>query len=157
MRLGPDELRCPFSGESLQMLHRPDEDGEHAEFLVTLSDVGSGPAPHLHPSQVEHFRVIRGSVQVLVGDDVVTAGAGVTVTVPTGTAHSFRALEAGTQLLGRLTPGHGFEAALEDVYALLDSGQLGPDGPVDPVVWGACFERHRQVLVSMRSQSAPGS
>lgn len=141
----------------MQILHRPDEHGEHAEFLVTLDEVGSGPAPHLHPGQVEHFRVMRGSVQVLVGDGMVSADVGVTVTVPTGTAHSFRALEAGTQLLGRLMPGHGFEAALEDVYALLDSGQLGLDGPVDPAVWNACFERHRQVLVSMRNQSPPGS
>jgi hypothetical protein len=75
--------------------------------------------------------VVRGRVQVLVGADTVTAGAGQDVIVPAGTAHSFRALEAGTQLRLRVTPGHGFEAALEDVYELLDQGQLGPDGPVD--------------------------
>jgi len=156
MRSGPDDLLCPLSGESMQILHRPDENSEHAEFLITLADVGSGPGPHLHPGQVEYFRVVRGSVQVRLGDDTVRADAGEAVTVPTGTAHSFRALEAGTQLLGRLTPGHGFEAALEDVYELLDSGQLGPDGPVDPAVWEECFERHRQVMVSMRDRSAPG-
>jgi len=76
MRSGPDDLLCPLSGESMQILHRPDENGEHAEFLITLADVGSGPGPHLHPSQVEYFRVVRGSVQVRLGDDTVRADAG---------------------------------------------------------------------------------
>jgi mannose-6-phosphate isomerase-like protein (cupin superfamily) len=157
MRSGPDDLRCPLSGESVHILHRPDEDDERAEFLITLADAGSGPGPHLHPGQVEHFRVVRGGVQVRLGDDTVRAGAGEAVTVPAGTAHSFQALEAGTQLLGQLTPGHGFEAALEDVYELLDSGQLGPDGPVDPAVWDECFARHRHIMVSMRNRPAPGA
>jgi mannose-6-phosphate isomerase-like protein (cupin superfamily) len=103
------------------------------------------------------FRVVRGRVQVLVGEDTVTADAGQEVIVPAGTAHSFRALEAGTQLRLRVTPGHGFEAALEDVFELLDQGQLGPDGPVDLAVWNACFERHKQVMVSARNRPAdPG-
>ena len=136
-------------------MRRPDDHGEQAECLITLADVGSGPGPHLHPEQVEQFRVVRGRVQVLVGADTVTADAGQDVVVPAGTAHSFRALEAGTQLRLRLrvTPGHGFEAALEDVFELLDQGQLGPDGPVDPAVWNACSERHKQVMASARNQA----
>ena len=157
MRCGPDELRCPFSGETTEILHRPGQDSEHAEFLITLAGVGSGPGPHLHPGQVEHFHVVQGSVEVRVGDDTIRLGADEAVTVPTGTAHSFRALVAQTQVLRRLTPGHGFEAALEDVYELLDSGQLGPGGPIDPAVWNECFARHRQVMVSLRDRSAPGS
>lgn len=157
MRTGPDALECPLSGEHVEMLRRPDDRGEQAECLITLAYVGSGPGPHLHPEQVEQFRVVRGCVQVLIGADTVTADAGQDVLVPAGTAHSFRALEAGTQLQVRVTPGHGFEAALEDVFELLDQGQLGPDGPIDPAVWNACFERHKQVMVSARNRPAdPG-
>jgi mannose-6-phosphate isomerase-like protein (cupin superfamily) len=150
MRLRPDALECPVTGEHVEVLRRPDGHVEHAEFLITLADVGSGPGPHLHPEQVEQFHVVRGRVQVLVGEDTITADQGEHVTVPAGTAHSFRALEAGTQLQLRVTPGHGFEAALEDVFELIDQGQLGPDGPVNPTVWDACFARHKQVMVSMR-------
>jgi hypothetical protein len=49
----------------------------------------------------------------------------------------------------------GSKAALEEVYELLDQGQPGPDGPVEPAVWNACFERHKHVMVSGRTQ--PGS
>jgi mannose-6-phosphate isomerase-like protein (cupin superfamily) len=157
MRLGPDTLECPASGEHVEILRRPDDHEQHAEFLITLAGVGSGPGPHLHPEQIEQFRVVRGCVQVLVGDDTITADAGEDVTVAAATTHSYRALEAGTQLYLRVRPGHGFEAALEDVYELLDQGQLGPDGPVNPAVWNACFERHKQVMVSMRGwPSGPG-
>ncbi|MDQ2813342.1 MAG: cupin domain-containing protein [Actinomycetota bacterium] len=155
MRIGPDALECPLSGEHVKILRRPDEHGEHAEYLITLAAVGSGPGPHLHPEQVEQFRVVRGRVQVLAGADTITADIGQDVTVPPGTAHSFRALEAETQLRLRVTPGHGFEAALEDVFELLDQGQLGPDGPVDPAAWNACFEQHKQVMISARSR--PGN
>ncbi len=157
MRIGPDALECPLSGEHVEILRRPDDHGNQAECLITLAGVGSGPGPHLHPEQVEQFRVVRGRVQVVVGADTITVDAGQDVIVPAGTAHSFQALEAGTQLRLRVTPGHGFEAALEDVFALLDQGQLGPDGPVDPAVWNACFERHKQVMVSARNRAAdPG-
>jgi mannose-6-phosphate isomerase-like protein (cupin superfamily) len=154
MRLGPDELECPFSGEHVEVLRRPDEHEEHAEFLITLAEVGSGPGPHLHPGQIEQFHVVRGRVQVLAGDNTITADAGEDVTVPVATTHSYQALEAGTQLQLRVAPGHGFEAALE-VYELLDQGQLGPDGPDGPAVWNACFERHKHVMVSGRTR--PGS
>lgn len=155
MRIGPDELECPLSGEHVEILRRPDEHGEQAECLITLAAVGSGPGPHLHPEQVEQFRVVRGRVQVVAGTDTITAEAGQDVTVPAGTTHSFRALETGTQLRLRVMPGHGFEAALEDVFDLLDQGQLGPDGPLDPAAWNACFERHKHVMISARSR--PGN
>jgi len=146
MRLGPDALACPASGEHVEILRRPDDHEQHAEFLITLADVGSGPGPHLHPEQIEQFHVVRGRVQVLIGDDTITADAGQDVTVAAATTHSYRALEAGTQLQLRVRPGYGFEAALEDVY-----------GPVNPAVWNACFERHKEVMVSMRSRpSGPG-
>src|ERR1700728_4111540 len=112
MRLGPDTLECPASGEHVEILRRPDDHEQHAEFLITLAGVGSGPGPHLHPEQIEQFRVMRGCVQVLVGDDTITADAGEDVTVAAAPTHSYRALEAGTQLYLRVRPGHGFEAAL---------------------------------------------
>jgi mannose-6-phosphate isomerase-like protein (cupin superfamily) len=155
MRLGPNVLRCPDSGERIEILHRPSEPGQHVECLITLDCVGSGPAPHLHPAQVEQFRVVRGRVEVIVGDRTLTVGADEEITVPAATAHHFRALEAGSQLLVRISPGDGFEAALEAVYELFDHGQLALTGPRDPVAVAACFERHKHVMIGMRGRSAP--
>src|SRR5207249_1885680 len=103
MRTGPDFLGCPASGERVEIVHRPDERGEHTEILVALGVVGSGPGPHLHPEQIEHFRVMKGTVQVLVGDETVVVGAGEEVTVPPSTTHAYRALVPDTEPLIRIT------------------------------------------------------
>ena len=153
MRTGPDFLECPASGERVEIVRRPDEHGEHAEILVTLGVVGSGPGPHLHPEQIEHFRVVKGSVQVLVGDATVVVGAGEEVTVPPSTAHAYRAVEPDTELLIRITPGHGFESALEDVYELFDRGTIEAGVIQDTDAFDACFERHKGVMISLRNRS----
>jgi mannose-6-phosphate isomerase-like protein (cupin superfamily) len=155
MRIGPDVLECPASGERVEITHRPGEQGEHAEIMVTLGGVGSGPGLHLHPEQIEHFRVVRGSVQVLVGEETVLVEAGEDVTVPPSTAHSYRALEPGTQLLIRVTPGHGFESALEDVYELFDDGSIEAGVIHDMDAFQACFDRHKNVMISLRNGPAP--
>ncbi len=49
-------------------------------------------------------------------------------------------------------PGHGFEEALEDVFALFDDGVLGPAGVTDPAAFPACFARHERVMVSLRGR-----
>ena len=139
------------------MLHRPSGPDQHLECLITLDGIGSGPAPHLHPAQVEQFRVVRGRVEVTVGEQTITVGADEEITVPAATAHHFRALEAGSQLLVHITPGDGFEAALEAVYELFDHGKLRLTGPTDPTAVAACFEQHKHVMVSMRGKSAPSA
>lgn len=145
-------MHCPANGEHVQITHRPDEDAEHAEILVTLGEIGSGPGVHLHPHQVESFQVVRGRVEVRVGDEYRSIGVGEQVAVPPGTAHRYRALESGTQLRITITPGHGFETALADVYDLLDRGVIGPDGITDRAAFDACFERHKDIMVSLRER-----
>lgn len=152
MRLGPDALECPQVGEHVVVLQRPGDRGEPMDILITLAEVGSGPASHLHPTQVERFHVVRGSVEVRVGEELAVVGVGEEVTVPAATDHSFRALERGSQLRTLIVPGYGFEAALEDVYALFDLDQLRLEGPIDRAAVAACFAKHKDVMVSMRGK-----
>jgi quercetin dioxygenase-like cupin family protein len=55
--------------------------------------------------------VLQGRLTVLVGEQELTLGPGDERTVQPGTAHRWRAAEAGAQFLVRMTPGLRFAAA----------------------------------------------
>jgi len=71
-----------------------------------LRDGADGASPHHHTTVAELFYVLRGTVQVLVGDELVEAGEGDLVVVPPGVAHAFAAAPGGdAELLLAVTPG----------------------------------------------------
>lgn len=61
-------------------------------------------------------------------------------------------MESGTQLLIRVTPGHGFESALEEVYELFDRATVRAGVINDVAAFEACLERHKNVMVSLRNR-----
>jgi quercetin dioxygenase-like cupin family protein len=90
-------------------LHRPSGEGlafwgpgDSYRFLVTGAESGGayfameatvpsggGPPPHIHRNEDETFYVLEGEVEFLLGDRIVTGGAGDFVNVPRGTVHRF--------------------------------------------------------------------
>jgi quercetin dioxygenase-like cupin family protein len=91
------------------LLHRPSGSGatywgpgDLYRFLVTGEETGGayfameavvppggGPPPHIHRNEDETFYVLEGEVEFLLGDRIVTGGAGDFVNVPRGTVHRF--------------------------------------------------------------------
>ena len=72
----------------------------------TLSEGAAGASPHHHTRIAEVFYVLRGSVQILVGDEVVIAGEGDFVAVPPGVAHAIAAVPGSeAEVLVAITPG----------------------------------------------------
>jgi AraC-like protein len=98
--------------------------------------------------------VIRGAVRVLVDDDAIVLGPGEEHTIPPGTPHTFRAAAPDTQFDVRVSPALRFEAALEDGYALYDSGALSPDGPVDIEACRAYFQHYADEMQRVEPSSA---
>ena len=94
--------------------------------------------------------MVRGRLEVVLGEQTRLVESGEEVSVPARTPHAFRALVPDTQVLTVLDPGHGFEAMLEDTYALFDDGIVGPGGIADVDAFQACLARHRDVIVSLR-------
>ncbi|MFE1442413.1 cupin domain-containing protein [Streptomyces sp. NPDC058739] len=73
---------------------------------VTLGEGADGARPHLHRNSAEMFFLLDGALDVLSGDDVVTAGRGDLVVVPPGRPHAFAAVPGSTaDLLIVITPG----------------------------------------------------
>ncbi|MDQ6696170.1 MAG: cupin domain-containing protein [Actinomycetota bacterium] len=81
---------------------------EHAlsAVRVTLAEGVDGATPHHHTGSAELFYVLDGELQVLLGDQVVTAGQGDLVVVPHHLAHAFGAAPGHTaDLLIVIAPG----------------------------------------------------
>jgi uncharacterized protein (TIGR03086 family) len=73
---------------------------------VHLSEGQLGANPHVHTRTCELFFVLDGSIDVLAGDDVVTASVGDLVVVPPGQPHAFAASAAQcADVLVMITPG----------------------------------------------------
>ena len=73
---------------------------------VRLADGAEGANPHRHTGSSELFYVLGGSVDLLAGEQVVTAGEGDMIVVAPGVAHAFGASTGHDgELLVVITPG----------------------------------------------------
>lgn len=117
--------------------------GEGLAVLETSAGPGE-PAPldHVHRSYDEVFYVAEGEFEFRVGDGRVRVGAGGVVTVPRGTAHTFK--NCGNSV-GRVliitAPGRAAEM-LEDIGAL-----VATPGPLPPDALAHLYQDHDTVLV----------
>jgi mannose-6-phosphate isomerase-like protein (cupin superfamily) len=73
---------------------------------TTLRRGAEGASPHHHTRVAEVLYVLRGTVQLLVDDELVEAGVGDLVVIPPGVAHAFAAgPDEDAELLVAVTPG----------------------------------------------------
>jgi len=75
--------RCTFkvTGENT--------DGHFGLFEYTMEPNTAGPGRHIHRETAEIFYVVEGEVELVVGDETLTAQAGTTALVPTEVVHAF--------------------------------------------------------------------
>ncbi len=94
-------------GSSITLLADSDDtEGKLSVHHTILRDGANGASPHHHSTAAEVFYVLSGSVQILVGDDLVVAGAGDLAVVPPRIAHAFAATPGcDAELLVAVTPG----------------------------------------------------
>jgi quercetin dioxygenase-like cupin family protein len=73
----------------------------------TMLRIGAdGAGPHHHATAAEVLYVLRGSIQLLVGEELVGVGEGDLAVVPPGVAHAFAAAPGSdAELLVAVTPG----------------------------------------------------
>ncbi|MBC6463230.1 cupin domain-containing protein [Actinomadura sp. HBU206391] len=90
-----------------------DTDGALFEFEAVLAPGRSGPPAHLHVGQEESFTVVEGLLRVRSGWNWSEFGAGETVTVPSGTVHTFaNRSDKPVRMVVRMTPALAFEQML---------------------------------------------
>lgn len=103
--------------------------GEHTLIEIEVAP-GGGTTPHYHLTYAEHFEVISGALEVMVGGETRTLTAGEEAVAPKNTLHNFHnATDEPTTFLIELRPGSsGFEKALRVAYGLASDGLSNSKG-----------------------------
>ena len=85
------EIETP-AGMTLLLVRTGNETGgELLEMEATYSGEAGMPPEHLHPSQVERFEVLEGSMHAIVGGEERVYEVGESFEVPAGTPHQMAA------------------------------------------------------------------
>jgi quercetin dioxygenase-like cupin family protein len=129
---------------------------DYATFLETSEETGGertlieievapdgGTPPHYHLTYAEHFEVLEGALEVMVGGVTRTLKEGEKATVPANTLHNFHnATDGPVRFLVEFRPGHGgFEKALKVAYGLAADGKANSRGlPKNPYHTALLFE-----------------
>ncbi|WP_329003673.1 cupin domain-containing protein [Kribbella sp. NBC_00709] len=109
----------PASGVTL-LADVPDTDGHLTSHRSIFQPGKEGAPPHLHREAAELFFVLKGSLRVLTGEDIVTMRQGDFLLVPPNTPHAFEA--AGDEpaevlfVLTQAKPRFGYYRLLEGAY-----------------------------------------
>jgi mannose-6-phosphate isomerase-like protein (cupin superfamily) len=120
--------------------------GDHYQFKITGEQSGGslcvvehtafphhGPPPHIHHREDESFYILEGELSILLGDQMLTAGAGSFVHVPKGMLHTYQNTGARpAKTLVILTPA-GFEKFWQDLGEPATSAESPP--PLDPAAF----------------------
>ncbi len=115
----------PIQKDYATFLETSEETG--GEFTLIEIEVapGGGTPPHYHKTYDEHFEVLDGTLEVLLGKQKHTLRSGQKAIAPRNTRHRFHnPTDAPTTFLVELRPGKtGFENTLKAGYGLAEDGR----------------------------------
>ena len=108
-----------------------DTDNQIVEWVNEVGP-GVGIPPHIHTKEDEIFRVLKGEIELVVGDKTMVLKSGDIAFAPKNVAHSWKVV--GTEKASMSTSA--FPAGIEHLFA--DLGQLPPGPPDFPKVAEMC-------------------
>ena len=112
-----------FPDGSAYILNRAasETDGESVEMEFVLPSDCLPPPPHVHPHQVESYKVLEGNLDILVDETWQTLGPGESASVPVGVSHTFRN-SSGEQVRVQNwhKPAMGFEDFIQQMCGDMD-------------------------------------
>lgn len=87
---------------------------------------GGGPPAHVHSREDETFYIVRGNLEILLGDSLYQAKAGDFVYIPRGTVHRFKNVGADTAVqLVTFSPS-GMEKFFREVFPTVTNRKATP-------------------------------
>jgi quercetin dioxygenase-like cupin family protein len=102
-RKGDEGRAYWFLGGLYEVLLSAEDTGGQLTVMRFTAPPGAGSPPHTHPG-LESMYVVSGELEVHIGDEVVTAGAGAQFYFPAGTREWFTATTEAT-VLATYVPG----------------------------------------------------
>jgi quercetin dioxygenase-like cupin family protein len=120
----------PIQKDYATFLETSEETGGEYTLIEIEVAPGGGNAPHYHLTYDEHFEVLEGELEVLLGKETRVLRTGEKAVAKKNTLHRFRnTTPERTRFLVRLRPGHvGFEKAIKVAYSLASDGRVRSDG-----------------------------
>jgi quercetin dioxygenase-like cupin family protein len=113
-------IENPATGDKVKFLQTAKEtNGELLQFEEWMKVGGTGPIEHFHPRQDETFKVVKGTMGVLLDGNVVILHEGEQITVRRGRRH--RWWNAGAEELDHISefrPALQFDAFMATIFAL---------------------------------------
>jgi mannose-6-phosphate isomerase-like protein (cupin superfamily) len=134
-----DTLEHPITGERITFLQTSAETrGTFTSLRMEVRPGGPGHAPHVHPRIDERFDILGGEWVFEVAGVQRQAGAGDTITVQAGTAHSWRVSgpDAATTVI-TLSPSLQCEPYFESLFGLAQDGLTDPGTGLPSKTWQA--------------------
>jgi quercetin dioxygenase-like cupin family protein len=116
LHLTEDEGEMLWVADELMTLKATGEDSGGAYSLTdSVVPPGGGPPPHVHHWEDEAFWVLKGELEVLVGEDSFMAAAGSFVHLPKGIRHSYENVGSGPARFLTLIVPAGLEKFFKEV------------------------------------------
>jgi mannose-6-phosphate isomerase-like protein (cupin superfamily) len=130
--LGPGEgERIWFTDSTFTFKATAASTGGELFLMEATLPSGSGPPLHVHHNEHEAFYVLDGRLEIVCGQDRFEAGAGAFAFLPSGIAHTFRAIGDGpSRVLTIAVPG-AFGEFFREFGRPAEGAGLPPPAPVD--------------------------
>ncbi len=122
--------------------------GEYCEFDLFLAPGARIAAAHRHPSQLETFAVLKGTMQMRIAGRQRTVPAGEEAAVPAATAHALgNPGDEPAHVVCRITPSYRIDEFFEAFCGIARRGELNKAGlPRNPLQFAVVADYHRAEL-----------
>jgi quercetin dioxygenase-like cupin family protein len=144
-----DRYVMPGVGEYALVRSHEDTGGEYVEMEWTLPPGSFAPPPHRHPTQVEEYEVLAGSLDVMVDGHWSTLRVGDSASVPVNSSHTFRVPPRETVRVRNFhRPGSHFDEFIEKQHRFATSERFkGMKRPSTAIVMSMVWREHADLLV----------
>jgi mannose-6-phosphate isomerase-like protein (cupin superfamily) len=135
-------------GEYLVVRSNEETDGEYVEMEWSLPANAFAPPPHRHPTQVESYEVLAGSLEVMIEGAWQRLAAGDSASVPVNANHTFRLVGEPVRVRNFHRPGSRFDEFIERQHRFVSSSRFrGLKRPSTALAMAVAWHEHRDLLV----------
>lgn len=137
-------------GIGYELILKGSDTGDQYELMRFVVPPGLGPPPHIHQLEDECFYVVSGSLNVLRGEQSISAVAGDSVHLPRSVRHAFRnESDDFTEFLCWVTPANleTFFGAFAGDWPQSDPQPPHPDDETIQAMMQAAVEHHIEMLL----------
>jgi len=135
-------------GEYLVVRSHEETQGEYVEMEWALPAGAFAPPPHRHPTQIESYEVLEGSLEVMIDGAWRRLETGDSASVPVNASHTFRLVGEPVRVRNFHRPGSRFDEFVERQHRFVTSARFRRlKHPSTAIAMAVAWREHRDLLV----------